>query len=552
MIIPLFYEGRIIQQYLEDESLLDKYFDMITNGLDKEEKAALKTRFSRSKMLSQTKEAIYAKAFDISTHYLKTFKGTGLKGMLIAPSRLIAVRFKKILDDIGQVSSEVVISSTDDREGYKDIESENEVDKFLKNMREQYGLKFNNRIIKKFKSSGDPEILIVVSKLLTGFDAPRNVVIYICKELKEHNLLQAIARANRLFEEKGKIKEYGYIIDYVGLLNQLKQAHQFYNNYGLNNFDREDLEDAIFFVDDKLKELFPLLQEIKNIFINVPNDLDSEQLEQHLADETIRNKFYFLLNKFKNLMFIASNSNKLSEVSSKELKNELKRFNKLKEIVEKRYKEKPDKKIYTTQITKLLDEHVIVGNITKTEAVNIFDDEMFEKFIKRTEIAVMDMVNQIQDTIKDYINIDPAFYQKFSTLINNTIIQHHNKRLSDSDLLNRVKKIRAELKKDVPSELSNNKTKLVFYRKLLNFLQDKTNQNQCKNAIQIARDTYDIIKQKTIVHWTKNTKILNEMRNSLDDYFFDVVEKKIGIIFKPEDLNEVVESLIDFAKEHGS
>ena len=71
MIIPLFYEGRIMRQYLEDESLLDKYFDMITNGLNKEEKAALKTRFSRSKMLAQTKEAIYAKAFDISTHYLK-------------------------------------------------------------------------------------------------------------------------------------------------------------------------------------------------------------------------------------------------------------------------------------------------------------------------------------------------------------------------------------------------------------------------------------------------------------------------------------------------
>ncbi|WP_032850305.1 type I restriction enzyme subunit R domain-containing protein [Rickettsia honei] len=153
---------------------------MITNGLNKEEKAALKTRFSCSNMLAQTKEAIYAKAFDISTHYLKTFKGTGLK--LIAPSRLIAVRFKKFLDDIGQVSSEVVISATDDRDGYKDIESENEVDKFIKNMREQYGAKFNNRIIKKFKSSDDPEILIVVSKLLTGFDAPRNVVIYICKE----------------------------------------------------------------------------------------------------------------------------------------------------------------------------------------------------------------------------------------------------------------------------------------------------------------------------------------------------------------------------------
>nr|WP_227779925.1 type I restriction endonuclease subunit R [Rickettsia sp. Tenjiku01] len=126
-------------------------FDMITNGLNQEEKAALKTRFSCSKMLAQTKEAMYAKAFDISTHYLKTFKGTGLKGMLIAPSRLIAVRFKKFLDDIGQVSSEVVISANDDRDGYKDIESENEVDKFIKNMREQYGAKFNNRIIKNLK-----------------------------------------------------------------------------------------------------------------------------------------------------------------------------------------------------------------------------------------------------------------------------------------------------------------------------------------------------------------------------------------------------------------
>ncbi|MEG8230513.1 hypothetical protein O6R16_05695 [Candidatus Rickettsia tasmanensis] len=132
--------------------------------------------------------------------------------------------------------------------------------------------------------------------------------------------------------------------------------------------------------------------------------------------------------------------------------------------MEKRYKEKPDKKIYTAQIMKLLDEHVIVGHITKTEAVNIFDDEMFEQY----------------------------------------------KRLSDSDLLNRVKKIRAEFKNDVPSELGTNKTIITFYRKSLSFLQNQKDQNQPENAIQIALDTYDIIKQKIIVHWTKNTFILNK------------------------------------------
>ncbi|WP_017442356.1 hypothetical protein [Rickettsia gravesii] len=141
---------------------------------------------------------------------------------------------------------------------------------------------------------------------------------------------------------------------------------------------------------------------------------------------------------------------------------------------------------------KLLDEHVIAGHITKTETVNIFNDEMFEQLIKRTDITVMDMANQIQDTIKDYINIDPAFYQKFSTLINNTIIQHHNKRLSDSDLLNRVKKIRAEFKNDVLSELGTDKTIIAFYRKSLSFLQNRKDQNQRENAIQIALDTYSL------------------------------------------------------------
>jgi type I restriction enzyme, R subunit len=80
---------------------------------------------------------------------------------------------------------------------------------------------YNRQIIDAFKGSGDPEILIVVSKLLTGFDAPRNTVLYVCKSLKEHNLLQAIARVNRLYEDGGTEKQFGFIIDYEGLLGEL-------------------------------------------------------------------------------------------------------------------------------------------------------------------------------------------------------------------------------------------------------------------------------------------------------------------------------------------
>ncbi|WP_419234648.1 type I restriction enzyme subunit R domain-containing protein [Rickettsia endosymbiont of Nabis limbatus] len=460
------------------------------------------------------------------------------------------------MDEIDQVSSEVIISSFDDRESHNDIESKNEIQEFLST---QKGLK-SNQIIEQFKNTDNPEILIVVSKLLTGFDAPRIAVVYICKKLKEHNLLQAIARANRLFEEIEKTKEYGYIIDYEGLAVKLDDACKLYESDKLRSFDKEDLEEAIFVINDKVEEFFSLLQEIRNIFTSVSNSSDLEQCEQYLADENIRSNFYFLLDRLKNLMSIFSNSNKLAEYFKPkeldELYSQLKNFNKLKKIVEKRYNEKTDKKIYTEQIAKLLDEHITAGDITNTETINIFDNELFGSFIKRTDITALEKANQINAEINyiisNCIRVDPALFQKFSELINKTILQHRNKHLSDSDFLNKSINILNKLKKDIPSELGLSKTKLAFYRKLLNFLHDKTNQNQRENAIKIALDTYKIIKGKIIVHWQKNSEVLREMKNALDDYFYDVVGKKMDINFNTKNLSILTDSLIDLAIEHES
>ena len=501
MIVPLFYEGRNVEKLLNNESALNKNFDKITYGTDEETKIALKKAYSSLYAISNAKDIIRAKAFDISMHYSTTFKGTGLKAMLIAPSRSIAIRFKELLDEIGQVDSKVVISSVDYLESHKLLAT-------------QKGLK-SNQIIEQFKNTDNPEILIVVSKLLTGFDAPRIAVVYICKKLKEHNLLQAIARANRLFEKNEKTKEYGYIIDYERLAVKLDDACKLYDSDELKNFDKEDLEEAIFIVNDKVEEFFSLLQEIRNIFTDVSNNLDLEQCEQYLADENIRSSFYFLLDRLKNLMSIFSNSNKLAEYFKpkklEELYNQLKNFNKLKKIVEKRYNEKTDKKIYTEQIAKLLDEHITAGDITKTETINIFDNELFESFIKKTDITALEKANQINAEINyiisNCIRVDPALFQKFSELINNTILQHRNKLLSDNEFFNKSIYILNELKKDIPSELWNSKTKLAFYKKLFNFSHQKTDQNQREDAIKIVLAAYKIIEDNKVVHWKKILKL---------------------------------------------
>src|SRR4029079_2889475 len=129
---------------------------------------------------------------------------------------------------IGHVSSEIVISPPDDHEGNKEVDkaSKDLVRKFWDEVMAKYKTEseYNRQITDAFKGPDAPEILIVVSKLLTGFDAPRNTVLYLCKQLKEHNLLQAVARVNRLFEEEGKEKQFGFIVDYEGLLGELDRA----------------------------------------------------------------------------------------------------------------------------------------------------------------------------------------------------------------------------------------------------------------------------------------------------------------------------------------
>src|SRR5690606_2788064 len=139
----------------------------------------------------------------VSRHFADNFQSDRLKGQLVAPSKRDAIALKKLLDEFGEVTSEVIISGPDQREGEHaiDEESDDEVVKFWRRMMERHGGEesYNKAIISKFKGPGEPDILIVVDKLLTGFDAPRNTVLYMARPLREHGLLQAIARVNRVF-----------------------------------------------------------------------------------------------------------------------------------------------------------------------------------------------------------------------------------------------------------------------------------------------------------------------------------------------------------------
>lgn len=565
-VVPLLYEGRYVEQKLTG-SVIDDWFDRVSKGLTDEQKADLKKKFSRMAMLSKTEQAIYAKAVDISEHYRQTWQGTGRKGQIVAPSKAAAIQIKDILDEIGHVTSDVIISPPDDRESDDsvDMTSKNRIQNFWDDMIRKYGSEeeYNRQIIKNFKSSNDPELLIVVSKLLTGFDAPRNTVLYVCKSLKEHNLLQAIARVNRLFEENDKSKQFCYIIDYEGLLGELDKALTAYSSF--DGYDQEDIEGVLTDIRQEIQKLPHLHQNLWDVFKQVANKLDHEQLEQHLADDAIRDEFYIRLREFSRCLHMALSSEKTYDVYSREqlekLKADWKRCSNLKRSVQIRYQEIVDIKEFEPKIQKLLDDHIIATPAQIiVEEVNINDPAALDKVLAENDVTAASKADRIasatKKTITENMDIDPALYMAFSKMLEDTIQAYRLKRISETDYLFKVKNIANDVAKgkrdDVPESIANNQDAQAFYGALLPVVTAKsgTGENSEHLAAQIATDVLKIIQSPNyfIVHLWQNLDAQKKLQNAIDDYFFDVVDPTFGLKFDAKELDEIEKNLMNIAR----
>ena len=179
------------------------------------------------------------------------------------------------------------------REGFEDVDERpnSEVRDFWDTMMNRFGseTEYLENIIERFASAEEPEILIVVDKLLTGFDVPVNTVLYLCRKLRDHTLLQAIARVNRLHEGK----DFGYVVDYEGILGELNMALTMYD--ALEGFDEKDLERTLVSVNEQIEKLPQTRSHLWDVFREVKNQADEEAYERLLGDDARREDFYRLL-----------------------------------------------------------------------------------------------------------------------------------------------------------------------------------------------------------------------------------------------------------------
>jgi len=557
-VVPILYEGRHVPQVVDNEQI-DRWFDRITAPLTRDQAADLKKKFSSTAQLDQAEQKVATIAWDVAAHFANAWKGTGFKAQLVARNKATALLYKKHLDESGLVTSEVLISAPDDREGDTDILEENnrEVVKFWRKMMERFGteIEYNKQLINGFKYGPEPEIIIVVDKLLTGFDAPRNVVLYLTRPLKDHTLLQAIARVNRVYQGK----ESGYVLDYAGVLQNLQHALDLYG--GLPDFDRADLEGTLTDVTAEVSKLSQRHSDLWDVFKTVKNRRDQEEYERVLADQLLRTEFYDRLSVYARTLQIALSTVAFLEGTPEDkvrkYKNDLKFFMSLRSSVRRRYAEVVDFKEYEPRIQRLLDLHVGTGEVEQlTPLVNIFDRQAFEQAVEAqgTPASKADMIAyQTKRTIHERWEEDPAYYRRFSELLEQTIAAYRAQRLSDAEYLRKMREITESVcthtGDDVPETVRYNADAQAVFRLVRETIAPyRTDGDDAETrAAQVALDIDRIIDERRTVNWTRNPDVQNQMRNAIEDRLFELKDKG-GVPLTLVDIDNVMERSIEVAK----
>jgi type I restriction enzyme R subunit len=554
IILPLIYEGRYVD-LIQNAEQIDRHVERITEGLNDKQKKELQ-RYVGSKIIKDNPQRIVEIAYDIEKHFMTNFQDTGLKAQIVAPSKFSAILFQKFFETRGNIRTAVIISD-EHEDGDEENLHKKEVVAYLDGVRKNHSSveKYEKDVIDSFKHNDDGiEVIIVVDKLLTGFDAPRNTVLYLAKDLRDHNLLQAIARVNRLFEnKKEKPKTAGYIMDYSENAKNIDTAMKLFGNY-----DENDVKGTLIDVADKIQELEQSYALVHDLFNEIKGSSDDEVYLQFLADQPKRETFYKTLNAFiKNLNECFVLQDFVHEFKHLDVyKRELKKFMELRKSASIKYADRVDLLEYKQSLVNILDKYVDARGVELlTKQVNITDRKQFAEAVENLgsdKSKAEAIAAQTQKTITEKLESDPEFYEKFSKKISEILEKMRQGKLADVEALKQMKLISDDVvnKKDesLPKGIEDQKGSDVFYRNLKPILESLKLEDEM--YITVVLDIFAIIKNEAIVDWYKNMDVKRKMRNSIDDYLYDVVKGEKGIEINNEHIKSIIDTVMQLAENN--
>lgn len=553
-IVPLIYEGRFVEQKVDEENI-DLWFKQTTRRLTEAQREDLRRKWSSIRRLTSTDARIKRIALDISEHFIEGYKDTGFKAMLATNYKRDAIRYLECFEQFGDLNCAVVISPPDMREGVDDVDegADDLVVSFWNKMMQQYGDadRYEEAIKNRF-CDGEIDILIVCSKLLTGFDAPLCQVLYIDKELKEHGLLQAIARTNRLHEGK----DYGLIVDYRGLIEKLDTAMDMYSGAGLENFDGGDLKGVVVDVMSAIGNLRSAYTQLVELFAPVGSISDAEAVEVFLADDKMRQDFYTLLCAFGRALHLVLNAEQAYNALSKEERQKVQDtfifFSKVRRSVKLQYCDAIDNAEYEPLMQNLLDTHLSVAGLKKiTSPIDILNKDDFEKELEELgslRSKADAIASRMTRSISEKRDENPAYYDSFSKRIRDALALYKEKVISEAEYLAKMRTIMEDYhagKSTVsyPARIKNNVHAQAFFGVLTALFDEVEDERITPDFVaEVSEEITKIVASHSQVDWTNNKTIHDRISQDIDDLFYKY-EKEHGLKLSFDLIDKIIDNV---------
>lgn len=429
------YDNRFPKLYVEGGETIDQIFDRIFAKESEDLKQRLKRECVTKSDIHEAPARIKKVAWNILQHYTKKIMPNGYKAMIVAPSREAAVTYKTVLDEYSAPPSKIIMDCNPNEVG-KDGKSWEDyylTDKQLENETDA------------FKEANNPiKILIVVDMLLVGFDAPIVQVMYLDHTLKEHNLLQAIARVNRPYDEG---KDRGYIIDYCGVTKDMATA--------LKNYDSQDVIDLLYSVDEKLAELKVRHRNVMSYFEGIDkNDKEAILLEFETID--MRDKFEYDFKAFSRVF-----DSVLPGEEADPYVDDFGYLVNIRNYIRNHYEPiKESTRPFAKKVQKLIDDHIRSMDVRDLMPPIEVTFENFKSFIgkiknPRAQAAlVKTRTKQVIDEL--YYN-NPIYYEKLREILERLISEEEQRRKSNTEYFIPVKEFEIILEKALGEEIERKK-----------------------------------------------------------------------------------------------
>ena len=544
--VPIWYEARLPELAVEGPETLDRLYEAMFGDEPPAVQAQIRRRYANKETVAEAERRIEMIALDIAEHFKGKVRPNGFKAQVVAPSRAAALRYSERLNSFGLRAYPVITAAPSDGPEFKaarELDHEQVVNAFV-------------------DPEGEPEALVVVDMLLTGFDAPVEQALYLDRALREHGLLQAIARVNRRFshEQDGVATEktHGLVVDYHGVSRDLEEA--------LSTFDWPDVQDTMREVDDDPAPVIEAaaVQAESHFKGRDPSDtwacvsvfapdastegnFKADLFERFNADYR---RFSLLMDRF------------LPDPRALDYTDRLARLTEIRAYVRAQFLREDAEADWTeigAKVKRLVDERISAQVRELMRPVSILDQDFEQKIaaLPHDETRASIMEHAIRAQIHDRLADNPVFFEKLSAQLARIIEDLRNRLIDSAEACRRLALLRhhAQSEADIAAEHGLSPVSFAIYE----LLDGRSDEPATDSAIgeeqtpyrahfdegikRVARSVESVVnRHNAVVDWQSNLEVLREMRRDIKR------ELRPTDDYTEEQLEELANRIVDLAR----